>query len=112
MKKQALAIAIAATLVTVTACDRQQAKPTVTHTVTVPGPTVTKVRIQRVISEVNRPPYWRVKAPSWCQEDMLCWIGSEHDSRSDDAVMRDWNAQMHINVSDYGFKDPNRNHFK
>lgn len=43
---------------------------------------------------VNRPPYWHTDAPSWCQEDMVCWIGSNADSRTDREALADWRYQM------------------
>lgn len=36
------------------------------------------------------PPYWHRVAPTWCLEDMPCWIGSVADGRSDSASYVDW----------------------
>lgn len=40
------------------------------------------------------PPYWRVQAPSWCNEDQVCWIGSAADGRPANEALADWNEQL------------------
>jgi hypothetical protein len=34
-------------------------------------------------------PYYGKDAPSWCEEDMMCWTGSNSDGRSDDELYKD-----------------------
>lgn len=36
------------------------------------------------------PPYWNKQAPSWCLEDMPCWIGSQSDGRTDSQSYVAW----------------------
>lgn len=57
------------------------------------GPAVT------VVVPTDQPSYWNMPAPRWCTEDMLCWIGSTNDSRTDIASLRDWRWQMRHVIS-------------
>jgi hypothetical protein len=50
---------------------------------------------QKVI-HMTCPPFWGVDPASWCAEDMLCWIGSGADGRSDKAALRDWAHHMRL----------------
>lgn len=55
-----------------------------------PGPAAVHV----AVNPQHLPPYWHSEAPTWCQEDMPCWIGSNDDSRTDRASMADWIYQL------------------
>lgn len=39
-------------------------------------------------------PYYRQDPPTWCQEDMPCWIGSSADGRSPQELIRDLPADL------------------
>jgi hypothetical protein len=56
----------------------------------------TKLNTHTVAANLHRglPPYWHMRAPYWCKEDMLCWTGSRADSRTDKASRAAWDHAM------------------
>ncbi|MGL4175376.1 MAG: hypothetical protein ACRCSN_04795 [Dermatophilaceae bacterium] len=48
---------------------------------------------------IDTLPYWGVRAPEWCLEDMMCWIGSAADGRDSITIMSMLESDL-INSSD------------
>lgn len=49
----------------------------------------------QTVHTLTPPPYLGVEAPNWCQEDMSCWTGSIHDSRTLGAIFIAWWTIQH-----------------
>lgn len=48
---------------------------------------------------VPLPPYWKQDAPSDCEEDQPCWIGTKQDGRPDTDSLYDWYVQLHASAT-------------